>query len=199
MSITNQIGNFIQKKPRGEPFVSSSITGFGTRPAIDQALSRLTKTGEIVRITQGVYVRPEKNRFIGIVMPDPFKVVKVIAKQSNELVQMSGAEAARKFGFSTQVPAQPVYLTTGRNRRFKMGALEVILKHVSQKKIPLPGSQAGLAIQALWHLGKENTSTQNIRIIKSKLSPEEFKKFINAKKEMPAWMHNIIFQFEKEN
>lgn len=199
MNITTQVENFIQKKPRGEPFTSSSVIRFGTRPAVDQALSRLTKAGEIVRVTQGVYVRPEKNRFVGMVMPEPFKVVKAIAKQSNELVQISGAEAARKFGLTTQVSTQPVFFTTGPNRYFKMGALEVSLKHVSRKKIPLPESQAGLAIQALWHLGKENTSTQSIKMIKNKLSPEEFNQFINAKSEMPAWMSNIILQFEKEN
>lgn len=70
---------------------------------------------------------------------------------------------------------------------------------MSRRKIPLPGSEAGLAIQALWYLGKENTSTQIIRIIKNKLSPEEFSKFKEAKNEMPAWMGNIILQYEKLN
>lgn len=103
MNIITQVENFIQKKPRGEPFTSSSVIKFGTRAALDQALSRLAKAGKIVRVTQGIYLRPEKNRFVGMVMPDPFKVVKAIAEQSNELVQISGAEAARKYGLSTQV------------------------------------------------------------------------------------------------
>jgi len=199
MNITTQVEIFIQKKPRGEPFTSSSVIRCGTRSAVDQALSRLTKAGKIFRITQGVYVRPEKNRFVGMVMPNPFKVVKVIARQSNELVQISDAEAARKLGLTTQVPTQPVFFTTGPNRQFKMGALEITLKHVSRKKIPLPGSKAGLAIQALWYFGKENTSTKTIRRIKNKLSLEEFNQFKNAKNEMPAWMSNIILQYEKEN
>jgi hypothetical protein len=190
---------FIQKKPRGVPFTSSSVIGIGSRSAVDQALSRLTKAGKLVRVTQGVYVRPEKNRFVGMVMPEPFKVVKAIAKQSNELVQISGAEAGRKIGLTTQVPTQPVFITTGLNRHFKMGELEISLKHVSRKKIPLPESQAGLAIQALRHLGKENTSTETIKIIKNKLLPEEFEQFKNAKNEMSAWMSKLVLQYEKIN
>ncbi|CAM4421818.1 MAG: hypothetical protein LEGION0403_FIIPPAGN_02715 [Legionella sp.] len=199
MNITTQVENFIQRKPRGEPFTTSSMIKIGKRPAVDQALSRLTKSGEIVRITQGVYVRPEKNRFVGIVMPEPFKVAKAIARQSNERIQISGAEAARKMGLTTQTPAQPVFFTTGRNRHFKMGTLEISLKHVSRKKLPLPNSEAGLAIQALWHLGKEKVSIQSIQIIQSRLTSEEFNKFVNAKNEMPGWMSNIIIQYEKEN
>ena len=80
-----------------------------------------------------------------------------------------------------------------------MGELEISLKHVSRKKIPLPESQAGLTIQALWHLGKENTSIQTIRIIKDKLSPEEFNQFKIAKNAMPTWMSNIISQYDKES
>lgn len=199
MSTTAQVQKYIQRRRRGEPFTSSSLMEYGTRASVDQALSRLTTSGKIVRVTRGVYVRPEQNRYVRVVLPEPLKIAKAIAKESKELVQVNNAEAARKFGFTTQVPAQPVFFTTGRSRQFKMGELKINLRHVSRRKIPLPNSEVGLAIQALWHVGKENATTQHIEIIKSKLRPGEFNKFMRSKKEMPIWMRNIVSEYEKES
>lgn len=165
------------------------------RAAVDQALCRLASTGKIVRITRGVYVRPEKNRFLGQILPTPFKVVEAIAKKTNEVIQVSGAEAARQFGLSTQVPAQPIFLTTGQSRSFQMGSLEVTLKHVSRKKIPFPESNVGLAILALWYLGKKLATTQIIKKIESKLTAQEFEKFTSSRKQMPAWMSDVVLQY----
>lgn len=194
MNITYKIRQCIQRTPRGEPFTTSRLTKFGTRAAVDQALSRLAHTRKIVRLTRGIYVRPEENRFVGQVLPEAFKVAETIAKKTNEIIQVSGAEAARQFGLSTQVPAQPIFLTTGRSRKFHIGSLEVTLKHVSRKKIPLPESKAGLAILALWYLGKNQVTPKVIRKIEKRLTHHEFKKFISSTEYMPGWMSNVVLK-----
>jgi hypothetical protein len=196
MKTTFNVQKYIQKTARGEPFTSTSLLKYGPRAAVDQALSRLTGTGKIVRLTRGVYVRPEENRFVGQILPEPFKVVEAIAQKTNEIIQVSGAEAARQFGLSTQVPAQPVFLTTGQSRRFKIGSLEVTLKHVSRKKIPFPESKVGLAILALWYLGKKIITHQAIRKIENKLSPTEFEKFTSSREYMPGWMSNVVLEYK---
>jgi predicted transcriptional regulator of viral defense system len=201
MNTTHKVQQYVQKTPRGKPFTTSILMGFGARAAVDQALSRLAYAGKIVRITRGVYVRPEVSRFVGQVLPEPFRVVKAIAKKTNETIQVSGAEAARQFDLSTQVPAQPIFLTTGQSRRFNIGSLEVTLKHVSKKKIPLTESKTGLAILALWYLGKNLVTPQTISQIEKKLTAEEFKKFNSSREYMPAWMSNVVLQYMhmKEN
>src|SRR4029078_1261802 len=137
MNTTHKVLQYVQKTPRGKPFTTAALTGYGARAAVDQALSRLATAGKIVRLTRGVYVRPEENRFVGQVLPEPFKVAEAIAKKTHEQIQVSGAEAARQLGLSTQVPAKPLFLTTGQSRRFNLGSLEITLKHVSSKKIPM--------------------------------------------------------------
>lgn len=194
MNTTYKVQQYVQKTPRGTPFTTAALMSFGARAAVDQALSRLAHAGKIVRLTRGVYVRPEESRFVGQVLPEPFKVVEAIAKKTNETIQVSGAEAARQFGLSTQVPAQPIFLTTGQSRRFNMGSLEVTLKHISKKKIPLPESKTGLAILALWYLGKNLVTPQTISKIEKKLTPKEFKKFNSSREYMPAWMSNTVLQ-----
>ena len=195
MNTTYEVQQYVQRRPRGQPFTTSVLMKYGARAAVDQALSRLANTGRIVRLTRGVYVRPEKNRFVGQVLPEPFKVVEAIAKKTNETIQISGAEAARQFGLSTQVPTQPVFLTTGQSRQFNIGGLEVTLKHVSRKKIPLSESKVGVAILALWYIGKEQVTHQTIEQVEKKLSRLEFEKFMSSKEHMPAWMSNAVLKY----
>jgi len=195
MNTTHKIQQYVQKTPRGKPFTTATLISFGARAAVDQALSRLAKTGKIVRLTRGVYVRPEESRFVGQVLPEPFKVVEAMAKKSNETIQVSGAEAARQLGLSTQVPAQPIFLTTGQSRRFNIGSLEVTLKHVSRKKIPFPESKVGLVILALWYLGKKLTTPKTIEKIEKKLTATEFEKFQSSREHMPVWMSNAVLQY----
>lgn len=198
MKTSPNILKYIQKTPLGEPFTTAKLLKYGARATVDKALSRLAIAGKIVRLTHGVYVRPEQNRFVGAVLPEPFKVVEVIAQKTNEIIQVSGVEAARQLGLSTQVPAKPIFLTTGQSRKFTVGNLEVTLKHVSRKKIPLAKSKVGLAILALWYLGKKQMDSQIIGKIQKKLSAIEFKKFLSSQEYMPAWMSNLVLQYKNK-
>jgi len=198
MNTTSQVLKYVKKSPPGRPFTTDALLGYGSRAAVDQALSRLASAGKVIRITRGVYVRPEENRFIGKILPEPFKVAQAIARKTQDTIQVNGAEAARRLGLSTQVSVKPVFLTTGQSRRFKIGGLEVTLRHVSKKKIPFNESKVGLAILALWYLGKKSVTTQTIEKIEQKLSTDEFKKFISARVSMPAWMSDIVLRYENQ-
>lgn len=198
MKTSTLVQQSIRNRPYGKPFTSTALLKCGSRAAVDQALSRLVRVGEIIRLARGVYVRPEENRFVGKVLPEPFMVLKTIAKKTHETIQVSGAEAARQFGFTTQISAQPIFLTTGQSRRFKIGGLEMHLKHTSKKKIPFPGTKVGLAIVALWYLGKEQVTTQSIEKIKSRLTECEFEKLKASRDKMPLWMANKVLQYVKE-
>ena len=87
----------------------------GTRAAVDQALSRLSKEGKLLRVARGAYVAPVSSRF-GTRAPTPEKVVEALAAQSGELVVPHGAIAANTLGLTQQVPVREVYLTSGRTR-----------------------------------------------------------------------------------
>ena len=159
---------------------------------MDQALSRMVKVGRIHRVVRGVFVRPRISKYAGAVMPEPVKVAEVIAQAANATVQIHGAEAAHRLGLSTQVPMTPVFQTSGPSRSVRMGELEVRMKHVAPRKLALAGTQAGLAIAALWYLGKKNVSPTVIEKLEHKLPPEEFGALVAAVRAMPAWMSEAI-------
>ena len=187
MSTTETVRTRIRRLPRGKPFTSSRFLKHGPRGTVDRALSRLVAEGEIERLARGVFVRPRRSRFIGTVMPEMSEVVEVIARDHGETIQVHGAEAARRFKLSTQMPTLPVFYTSGSSRSLRIGNITVKMMHTTnRRRLQLAGKKAGLALSALWYLGKENVNPETISRINSSLSPEEFETLKAA--DLPAWM-----------
>jgi hypothetical protein len=198
MSAAETIRTRIQRLPKGKPFTNARFLEIGSRSAVDKALSRLVKGSEIERLAYGVFVRPKKGRFTRSVMPAISEIVEVIAERHGETIQVHGAEAARRFKLSTQMPVLPVFYTDGPSRPLRVGNMSIKLMHTTnRRRLQFAGKKTGLALSALWYLGKENTTPEAISKIKSGLSAEEFKTLKSAK--MPAWMSAALSHPELES
>lgn len=96
-------------------------------------------------------------------------------KSEGETTGITGAEAVQKLGLSTQVILKEVFLTSGRSRKIQLeNGREIVLRHVAPRKLVLAGRTAGVALTALWYLGKKGVSTETIRQIRRRLPSEEF-------------------------
>ena len=172
MSTTEAIRAGIRDLPRGKPFTSAHFLKHGARGSVDRALSRLVREGYIQRVSRGVFVRPRTSRFVGTVLPDVLEVVEAIACRTGETVQIHGAEAARRLRLSTQVPTAPVFLTSASSRAIRVGNITVKMIHTSnRRRLQFAGETTGLALCALWYLGKDNVTPETVATIKSVLSP----------------------------
>lgn len=100
-STARLIREYAEQVELGEPFTTPELLKFGTRAAVDHSLSRLVKEGLLMRITRGVYVRPNVSKYLGSVTPAPFKIAEAVARSSGAQISMNGAEAARHFELST--------------------------------------------------------------------------------------------------
>jgi hypothetical protein len=187
----------IAAMPIGEPFTPTAFLECGTRASVDQTLSRLIKAEAIERVTRGVFVRPEISRFVGKVSPSPIKVAETVAKITGAVIQVHGAEAARRLELTTQVPTQSVFVTSGPSKRIRVGKMEIRLQHVCQRKLALAGRPAGLALAAMWYLGKTELTPSLIEKIRHKLGLSEFEVLKSATNAMPAWMSDAIFRDEQ--
>ena len=192
MRTATRIRQYVEGLPLGEPFTPSALQPYGTRAAIDQALSRMAKAELLERITRGVYVKPVTNRFVGKVMPEPRKVAEAVAATTGSVIGIQGAEAAHRLGLSTQVPTQAVFNSSGPSRRIRVGTMEIRLKHVSPRKLLLAGRPAGLAFAALSYLGRKEVTPAIVRRIQERLTTEEFAVLKSATSAMPAWMSDVI-------
>ena len=70
------------------------------------------------------------------------------------------------------------------------------LEHASPKKLILAGTQAGLALTALWYLGKNEVKEETIAKIKAKLPAKEFEILLEKQECMPTWMAEVIMKFK---
>jgi hypothetical protein len=182
------VQNNINRMPRGKPFALKSIGGGASYANVRQVLSRLVKAGEIMRATRGIYVRPKEVPYLGKVLPGSDEIVKVISKQTGEIITPHGAEAVRMLQLSTQVPMRPVFYTSGTSRKIKVGKQIISLKHISPRKQVKPGTIVCTVISALWYFGKNNTNESVINAIKQRLNEKQFAEVLKHTNQMPAWM-----------
>ena len=196
MSVAKTIRERVLRIRLAEPFTNKQFLKLGSRASVDKALSRLVSEGVIQRIIRGVFMRPQTNRYIGMVAPSVREVVEVMAKDQGEIIQVQGAVAVNRFKLSTQVPVLPIFCTTGPSRKFKIGNLTVQLRHASRRKLLLAGKTSGMAISALWYLGKNNVNPSVIRTIRARLTEKDFKELKGA--QLPAWMARAVEEYDKQ-
>ncbi|MFV0601458.1 MAG: DUF6088 family protein [Brachymonas sp.] len=197
MNTSQAIRERIAAQPAGEPFTPALFAGMGSRAAVDQALMRLAKAGSVERIGHGLYVVPKVSRFGIKALPAPEQIAQTVAEAEGATIEVHGAEAARRFGLTTQVPAQSVFYTTGSSRAIRLSKLTIRLQHVAPRKLALAGRPAGLALSALWYLGRHQVTSGTFKRIAEKLPSSEFQVLREAKASMPAWMVEALSRYER--
>jgi hypothetical protein len=157
---------------------------------VDQALSRLARSGELLRAGRGVYVLPVRGRF-GTRAPEVAKVVHEWASQRGETVVGNGATAANALGLTTQVPVRQVFLTSGRSRKLKLGSQTVELQHAPSWQLLYPGQAAGEAIRSLAWLGRPG-SAEALGKLRRRLPASELQAVANARPRLPTWLASQV-------
>jgi len=178
-----------QSLPEGGVLSPKEFLHLGNRAAVDQALSRLTKEGRLLRVARGTYVTPVTTRF-GIRAPSPEKVVRALSTRTGETVTPHGASAANALGLTRQVPIREVYLTSGPSRKLRLGRSEVAVNHAPRWMLALEGS-AGAAVRALAWMGPSHV-TESLAILRRTLPSSEWQALAGARAGLPSWMAQAI-------
>ena len=84
----------------------ADFASLGGRDAIDKALQRLAKAGELRRIDRGLYDRPRINALTKKpTSPDYRKVLSALARRDQVRMLVDGMTAANDLGLTDAVPA----------------------------------------------------------------------------------------------
>ncbi|WP_326519547.1 DUF6088 family protein [Acinetobacter sp. CAAS 2-6] len=192
-SIAETVKQKITRFQRGRVFSADHIHVEGSRQAVQRSLSRLAEEGQICRIQNGIYYKPEYSPILKgkRLPPDLNETIKVIAKKNNETIQVHGAIAANKLGLSTQVPLTKVFYTNGISREIEIAGSRVKFIHTANRKLlQHAGTDVGMAIAALYYLGKDLVNAQVIQHIQSRLTEKEFEQLTKA--ELTHWMKSAL-------
>ncbi len=194
----NQIENKIKNHKRGKIFFLDDFVGLGMPETIKKSLQRLTNSGLLIRLANGIYWYPKKEKELyGVKIsgkPTLDEIAKAIAKRDKARIVPTGLYALNLLNLSTQVPANIVYLTDGAPRRIRIGEGKgVLFKHTSEvKRLAYKSEYLMLIVSALREIGENNITEEQLTMIKehfSKITKQEFETDMNL---MPIWIRKLL-------
>ena len=188
--LPRRINEYAAARPEATPLCPDALLHLGNREAIDQALSSLEGSGELMGICQDVYMRPVETRF-GMRAPRVDKALAALSQLWGEVIVPCGGAAANCLGLTTQNPVCAVYLTSGPNRQLHFGSLTVELRQAPLWQLQAPHRKAGNVIRALAWLGPKEVE-DNLEAALSSLSAEDREELSAAQASMPPWLKEPV-------
>lgn len=192
---TARLKHAIASRPTGEVFSTQDLLAEGlglSRSALDIALKRLVDQGELRRAARGLFYVPERHGVLGDLPPKIETVATAVARRSGDKVLPGGADSANRLGLSTQVPARPVFYTTGRASRQRAGTRTIELRHRTAK-IAQADQTVAMVIEALRSLGKRGAASKRVvQRLEQTLTDEQKQRLAEQLYLAPGWMQPIL-------
>ena len=192
MRIEDKIVAQIAALPKGELLLPADFQELGSSEAVRLSLFRLEKIDFIVRVAQGIYVRPKESSLIGKLTPSAEEVAEAIAKRDRIRTVPTGSYALNALGLSTQVPMNIVLLTDGSPREIKVGKRTIKFKKITPKNLLAKGRISRLVIQALKEIGNGNITAEEEQKILGLLRKEEVNNLKHDIALAPVWIQKIM-------
>ena len=192
-SYSEQIKQRIENSPSGTIFINSDFTDIAETETIRRNLNRITQTGLLRRVLNGIYEKPKYSKLLKeYVAVDPDQVAKAIARNYHWTIAPCGDTALNLLGISTQVTAIWSYISDGPYRKYEWNNTCIEFKHRTNKEISGLSYMTRLIIQALKTLGKENISKEVIVMLSDRLTFEEKTTMLKEAAESTDWVYNVI-------
>ena len=197
-SIEKQIEKSIKNKQKGVIVIPDDYIDYGSSDAIRKALDRLENKQVIIRVAQGIYVRPKISKLLGPLVPSAEEVAEAIAKRDRIRTLPTGSYALNALGLSTQVPMNIVLLTDGSPRIIKVGKRTIKFKKTTPKNLLAKGKISRLVIQALKEIGNGKVTAEEENKIIDLLKKEEEKDLKHDIALAPVWVQKIMMKAVKD-
>lgn len=172
-------------------YIISDFADLNNDALVTRVLSRLEKDGLLVRLSQGVYLYPSRNRF-GICKPTIDVIAKAIAEKDRADIIPSGLTALNLLGLSTQVPMNAVYLTNGTPRVISVGNRKITFKKATPRYFAYKTKLFPLVVTALKEIGEKNVDDNMVIKIKDILSKEDNELLRHDFLIAPQWMRKKL-------
>jgi len=190
----------IVKRGRGSVFTNSDFYKYGSKEAVDKALSRLSGENIVLRITKGIYNYPVFSKLLNLpISPKTEEIVKAVARKNNSSMLIDKHRAANLIGLTEQTPAKQVFITDGPDAEIYLGKRCIKFSHTNQRIKELSKfTKASIIIQALNAVGRSRINESVLSRIKEVILKERINiaKCINY---APKWMQHELHKLENES
>ncbi len=191
--IINSIKDKIHESKSGQIYTLTDFLDIANYDAVRKALSRLTKSGELIRVLRGIYKVPNYNEFLQQEVPvSPDEIARAIAKERNWTIGPKGDAALNLLGLTTQVPAVYEYISDGPYKSIDYNGIMIKFSRRSNKNISGKTYKTILIIEALRTLGQEGVDNVVRNIIVHKCTREDFEQLLDDGKSCSRWIFEEI-------
>lgn len=173
----------------GRAFTAADFSDVTSSRNAGNVLGRMYARGDIARAIRGVYYVPEKSELLGAEVPASVdEVVRAVARANKWVVAPAGDAALNALGLDTQVPARPVYVSSGPYRTYSYGPYEIELRHRANRDLLDCSPATRTVVQALKALGRDGVDETAVRRIASNLSEEEADALLGESVGLTSWV-----------
>ena len=161
----------------------------GSREAVDQALSRLVKAGQLRRVGHGLYDMPRMSDVLKRPAPvDLNAAIAALARRDGVRIMPDGLAAANQLGLTNGLPAKGSYVTDGSSRTIKIDGRTVRFRHAGPSVMQWTGKPSAPVVQALRWLGPEAAVDAQVVSILSRHLPDAVKRDLSQNsRHLPGW------------
>ena len=166
----------------------------GSREAVDQALSRLVKAGQLRRVSHGLYDMPRISNVLKRPAPvDLDAAIVALARRDGVQIMPDGLVAANQLGLTNAVPAKVSFVTDGHSRTLKIDGRTVRFRHAGPSVMKWAGKPAALVVQALRWLGPTASADAQVVSILSRHLPDDVKHdLLPNSRNLPGWALPLV-------
>ncbi len=188
--------DIVEQAVDGTIFIPDDFIACGTPDAVRSGLTRLCRNGKLYRFAKGIYYVPLYDKWDGTLREPSLDAVALkIAQRDNARVIPTGAYALNKLGFSTQVPANIIYITDGSARQIKFGeGKSITFRHSNDlSNFAYHSRLMQLAVLAMREIGEKNITDAQKRTIKDIITKHVTEQeFIHDIVLAPTWIKTIL-------
>ena len=191
------------RKNRGRVFIAQDFAAFGSRSAVNGALSRLSKAGVVSKVDRSLYFAPRFNQLMqSFVPPSLDQLVYAIARRDDIRITRDCMHDANLCGLTTCVLAQPIFLATTRTKKFVVGG-----RKLHFKKMPnwmtywinhpvAPDRPAATVVKAIYWFGQDcDVNDPGYQILRKRLPTVVVNDLHKGVGQMTAWMADKVRVF----
>ncbi len=183
----------IEKMNPGEAFTANDFAEIAGVDAVNKALSRLSAQGEIRRIIQGVYDKPEYSVLLNeSSAPRIDKIAAAIARKYNWTIAPSKDAALNMFHISTQVPNVWEYISDGPYRQYEIGTTTLCFKKRANKDTSGRSYLTIAVAEALKAVGQERINEDVLERIRMAIPLDERSQICSESNSMTGWVRENI-------
>ena len=165
----------------------------GSRQAVDQALSRLVRSGRLRRAGRGLYDLPRVSPVLGKPAPtDIDAAVAALARRDGIRCMPDGATAAHRLGLTHAVPAKSGYATDGATRTVAVDGRTIRFRHASPRVMRWAGRPGGGVVQALRWLGPDAARDPRVASTLRRLPDEVRLDLVRHIGDLPGWVQPLV-------